>query len=170
MNDLVLSQWIVTVKFFHVITQPTGEVCSGGALNQHSPSYQLWWYLQIRDHLVKEAIKIRLHPDNFNRDKGFKLSHTSCPIIKMLQGSGGAQWARTDRGRNLTLPTSPQLRYIYDMCPHRHIRSLTTMMMTEMVLKTSVQYRDLMWLMAQEDFIEFSCCESWRTYVSWPCW
>jgi hypothetical protein len=37
------------------------------------------------DHLVREAIEIRLHPDNFNRDDGFNLSHTRHPIIKMLQ-------------------------------------------------------------------------------------
>jgi hypothetical protein len=36
------------------------------------------------DCLMKEAIKIHLHPDTFNRDKGFNLSHTWCPVIKML--------------------------------------------------------------------------------------
>jgi len=28
------------------------------------------------DRLVKEAIEIRLHPDNFNKNDGFNLSHT----------------------------------------------------------------------------------------------
>jgi hypothetical protein len=37
------------------------------------------------DHLVREAIEIRLHPDNFNRGDGFNLSHTWRPIFKMLQ-------------------------------------------------------------------------------------
>jgi hypothetical protein len=37
------------------------------------------------DHLLKEAIEIWLHPDNFNRDDRFNLSHTWRPIIKMLQ-------------------------------------------------------------------------------------
>jgi hypothetical protein len=41
------------------------------------------------DCLVKEAIKIWLHPDSFNRDKGFNLSHTWHSIINMLQGSRG---------------------------------------------------------------------------------
>jgi hypothetical protein len=39
------------------------------------------------ENLVKEAIKIQLHPNNFNRDEGFNLSHTWCPIINMLQQS-----------------------------------------------------------------------------------
>jgi len=39
------------------------------------------------------------------------------------------------------------------------------MMMIEMVLKTLVQCRHLTWLIAQEDFIEFSHHESLRTYT-----
>jgi hypothetical protein len=36
------------------------------------------------DRLVKEAIEIRLHPDNFNRDNGFILSHAWYPLINQL--------------------------------------------------------------------------------------
>jgi len=31
------------------LSQTTGEVSIGGALNQHSPLYWLWWYLQTSD-------------------------------------------------------------------------------------------------------------------------
>jgi hypothetical protein len=41
------------------------------------------------DCLVKEAIKIWLHPDSFYSDVGFSLSHTWHPIINMLQQSRG---------------------------------------------------------------------------------
>jgi hypothetical protein len=41
------------------------------------------------DRLVKEAIEIRLHPNNFNRDEGFSLSHTWRPVINMLKRSSG---------------------------------------------------------------------------------
>jgi hypothetical protein len=37
------------------------------------------------DQLVKEAIEIQLHPNNFNREEGFKLSHEWNPAIKILQ-------------------------------------------------------------------------------------
>jgi hypothetical protein len=36
------------------------------------------------DRLVKRAIEIRLHPDNFNRDNGFILSHAWYPLINQL--------------------------------------------------------------------------------------
>jgi hypothetical protein len=36
------------------------------------------------DRLVKEAIEIRLHPDNFKRDNGFILSHAWYPFINQL--------------------------------------------------------------------------------------
>jgi hypothetical protein len=36
------------------------------------------------DRLVKEAIEIRLHPNNFNRDNGFILSHAWHPLINQL--------------------------------------------------------------------------------------
>jgi hypothetical protein len=45
---------------------------------------------------------------------------------------------------------------------HRHIRSL--MMRTKMALETSVFYGHLTTLIAQEDFIKFSCYKSYRSY------
>jgi hypothetical protein len=38
-------------------------------------------------HLKREAIKIRLYPNNFNRDEGFTLSHTQHPVINLLKRS-----------------------------------------------------------------------------------
>jgi hypothetical protein len=43
--------------------------------------------VRYMDCLVKEAIEIWLHSD-FNRDKGFNLSHTWRPLIRMLVWSG----------------------------------------------------------------------------------
>jgi hypothetical protein len=37
------------------------------------------------DGLVREAIEIRLHQENFKRDDGFNLSCAWCTIIKILQ-------------------------------------------------------------------------------------
>jgi hypothetical protein len=37
------------------------------------------------DRLVKDAIEIRLHPNNFNTDEGFSVSHTWRPVINMLK-------------------------------------------------------------------------------------
>jgi hypothetical protein len=36
------------------------------------------------DRLVKDTIEIRLHPNNFNRDRGFTLSHAWQPVTNML--------------------------------------------------------------------------------------
>ena len=36
------------------------------------------------DHLVKEAIEIQLHPNNFNRDGGFMLSRTWQPLLQQV--------------------------------------------------------------------------------------
>jgi hypothetical protein len=46
------------------------------------------------DCLVREAIEIWLHPDNFNRDYGFNLSHAWHPIIKMLHLPRSAPMAK----------------------------------------------------------------------------
>jgi hypothetical protein len=51
------------------------------------------------DRLVKEAIEIRLHPNSFNRDDGFNLSHTWHPIIKMLQLPRSAPMAKQGQRR-----------------------------------------------------------------------
>jgi hypothetical protein len=40
------------------------------------------------DRIVKEAIEIRLHPNNFNRDGGFNLSRAWQPVTHMLRQSG----------------------------------------------------------------------------------
>jgi hypothetical protein len=39
------------------------------------------------DRLVREAIEIWLHPNNFNRDKGFSQSRTWHPLISVLKRS-----------------------------------------------------------------------------------
>jgi hypothetical protein len=40
------------------------------------------------DRLVKEAIEICLHPNNFNRDGGFTSSRAWQPVTNMLKQSG----------------------------------------------------------------------------------
>jgi len=64
------------------------SVSSDGALNWHSP-----WYLQTRDGNKITWTVLWRRPSrssyNFNRGEGFNLSHTWCPIIKLLQQSGG---------------------------------------------------------------------------------
>jgi hypothetical protein len=51
------------------------------------------------DILVKDAVEIRLHPNNFNRDNGFMLSQAWYPLINVLhkannvkQHSDGQVW------------------------------------------------------------------------------
>jgi len=45
--------------------------------------------MRYMDCLRKEAFGIWLHPDNFNRDEGFNLSHAWHPVINMIQWSRG---------------------------------------------------------------------------------
>jgi hypothetical protein len=40
------------------------------------------------DRLVKEAMEIHLHPNNFNRDGDFTLSWAWQPVTNMLKQSG----------------------------------------------------------------------------------
>jgi hypothetical protein len=37
------------------------------------------------DHLIKEALKIRLHPRNFNRNRGFSLSLSWYPVTNIIK-------------------------------------------------------------------------------------
>jgi len=62
------------------------------------------------DCLVKEAIEIWLHPDNFNRDDRFNLSHTWCPIIKMLQLPRSAPTAKQGQAQVANQPRPPANR------------------------------------------------------------
>jgi hypothetical protein len=45
------------------------------------------------DRLVREAIQVGLHPDNFNGDDGFNLVYAWRLIIKILQISNSALMA-----------------------------------------------------------------------------
>jgi hypothetical protein len=58
------------------------------------------------DRLVKEAIEIRLHPDNFNRDDGF----TWRPIINMLQLPRSAPMAKQGQAQVENQPRPPAHR------------------------------------------------------------
>jgi hypothetical protein len=59
------------------------------------------------DHPVREAIKIRLQPDNFNRDDGFNLSYAWDPIIKILQPSNSAPMANPGQAQVENQPRPP---------------------------------------------------------------
>jgi hypothetical protein len=59
------------------------------------------------DHLVREAIEIRLRPDNFNRYVGFNLSHAWHPIIKMLQLPNSAPMANQGQTQVENQPRPP---------------------------------------------------------------
>jgi hypothetical protein len=37
------------------------------------------------DHVIKEAIEIRLYPKNFNSDSGFTIGQSWCPVTNMLK-------------------------------------------------------------------------------------
>jgi len=62
------------------------------------------------DRLVREAIEIQLHPDNFNRDDGFNLSHAWRPIIKMLQLLRSAPMAKQGQAQVEYQPHPPAHR------------------------------------------------------------
>ena len=64
------------------------------------------------DRLVKEAIEIQLHSNNFNRDGTFMLSRTWQRILKQLQTAPGNQW---DCSNLRTPPTDTYwLAHTYD--------------------------------------------------------
>jgi len=103
-------------------SQPTGEVSSGRALDQHSSSYWLWLYLQTRD-----GNKIHGLPHEWGRQDPAtpwqfqqRRRVQPKPHIASCYQNAPTVWRhasgqeRTSRGRNLTPPTSPQLRYIYE--------------------------------------------------------
>lgn len=65
---------------------------------------------------VREANEIWLHPKNFNRGKGFTLSHTWSPEINLLKWSGHAPMAKLSQGTQAPLAArsdSNQSRQVY---------------------------------------------------------
>jgi hypothetical protein len=71
------------------------------------------------DCLVREAIEIRLHPDNFNRDDGFKLSYAWHPIIKILQSYNSAPMANQGQAQVENQPCPPAHRWGLYKWPRR---------------------------------------------------
>jgi hypothetical protein len=135
-------------------------------------------YLQIctamkyMDHLMKEATEIQLHPNNFNRDEGFSLSHTWCPVINMLKRYSGERMEKESQaqiGTWLYPLASYWLASMITNCLGHcgfqyHITSL--MMGIKMVLETSVSFIHLIRLMVWEDFIEFCRRESFKSFFT----
>jgi hypothetical protein len=74
------------------------------------------------ERLVKEAIDIWLHPNNFNRDEGFTLSHPWHPVINIVTYSGSIfmlelYW--TPKVNTLQLKRSRKLlEHTYTSDPH----------------------------------------------------
>jgi hypothetical protein len=114
------------------------------------------------DRLVREVIEIRLHHNNFNKDDGFNLSRTWCPIIIMLQLSRSAPMAKQGQAQVEDQPRPPvHGRGLYKRLRRTlpHIRT----MMTVMFIETSVQYIHLTQLIAREDYIKFTR----REWLKW---
>jgi hypothetical protein len=63
-------------------------------------------------------------------------------------------------GLSAVSSSSDDIRSLMMMMMMMMTTTTTTTTTTEMVLETSVQYRHLTQLIAREDLIEFSCCES----------
>jgi hypothetical protein len=49
--------------------------------------------------IIKEAIEIKLHPDNFNRDGGFILSRAWQPAIRQIRTSKRGMGAQQSTAR-----------------------------------------------------------------------
>jgi hypothetical protein len=54
---------------------------------------------------IKEAIKIRLHPRNFNRDRGFNLCQSQYPVINMIKKYQVPSTQRQDQDKRTYDPT-----------------------------------------------------------------
>jgi hypothetical protein len=57
--------------------------------------------------LVKEAIEIRLHPNNFNRDSRFMLSQALHPLINILKKVKQHSDERVQRGHRTKTEETP---------------------------------------------------------------
>jgi hypothetical protein len=57
--------------------------------------------------LVKEAIEIRLYPNNFNRDSRFMLSQAWHPLINVLQEVKQRSDERVQRGHRTRTEETP---------------------------------------------------------------
>jgi predicted GIY-YIG superfamily endonuclease len=80
------------------LNQPEKSAVAEHSITSHHINFdgttKLGKATKYMDRVVKEAIEIWLHPDNFKRDDGFNLSHTWRPIINMLQPPRSAPMAK----------------------------------------------------------------------------
>jgi hypothetical protein len=96
------------------LNQPDKSAVAQHSITSHRINFdstsKLGTATKYMDCLVKEAIEIWLHPDNFNRDDRFNLSHTWCPIIKMLQLPRSAPTAKQGQAQVANQPRPPANR------------------------------------------------------------
>ncbi|KDR13506.1 hypothetical protein L798_12447 [Zootermopsis nevadensis] len=66
------------------------------------------------DRLIREAIEIELHPDNFNREDGLHLSRSWKPLIHNFEDSESEQEcaARTNQTTNMALIHTTKLTFL----------------------------------------------------------
>jgi hypothetical protein len=127
------------------------------------------------DHVIKEAIEITLYPKNFNRDGGFTLSQSWCPVTNMLkQYKDTPIWKQGQAKQAFDCPLVPHwliLRFKHGLWVDIYVRQsghsyITALMMgTEIVPETLVIFNQVTWLIAQEDFINVIRHESFRSYI-----
>jgi hypothetical protein len=104
------------------------------------------------DHMIKEAVEIRLHLRNFNRDGGFTLGWSWHPVSNMLKQYRDTPIQRPPIGLRSDPNTGSGQVYIY-MGQFGSTVTSALMMGTEMVPEMSVIFKQLTWLVAREDFI-----------------
>jgi hypothetical protein len=128
------------------------------------------------NHVIDEAVEIKLHPSNFNKDFDFTLSWSWYPVTNMLkQYRGTLIWKQGQAKQALDfthyLPSGScsDLSKVSWGCicgtvrTHSHIIAL--LMGTDMVPEILVVFNKLTWLIAQEDFINISRHESIMSYI-----
>jgi len=118
---------------------------------------ELWFSkCSCNENLVEQDLFL----DIISLNKAWEIIHNECWINIVIQVYTVYSWWSLLR---LSAVSGVYIELMF----RDQIRSL--MMMTKMVLETSVQYRHLTQLIAWEDFIEFSPCESSRTeYFLFP--
>jgi len=105
---------------------------------------------------MKEAVEIRLHPRNINRDRDFILSHSWYLVTNT------AYQLSKDHTQSQTWALE---RSIFGMV-WTHSHYIAVMIGLEMVPETSAVFNQLTLLTTQENFINISHNENFTSYIN----